>query len=69
MKTEAQAKVYEYVIEFINDHGYSPTVRQVCDALGYSSTATAQQHIRSLVEKGYLRGAGRSLQPGDAGVE
>jgi repressor LexA len=66
VKTAAQSRVYDYVIEFINDHGYSPTVRQVCDALGYSSTATVQQHIRSLVAKGYLQGAGRSLQPGDA---
>lgn len=61
--TESQQKVYDCVVEFINDNGYAPTIRQMGEILGYSSTATVQQHLKTLVEKGYLRGAGRTLRP------
>jgi repressor LexA len=61
--TEAQEKVYDCVVEYIDDNGYAPTVRQIGEILGYSSTATVQQHLKALVEKGYLSGAGRTLRP------
>lgn len=61
--TDSQQRVYDYVVAYIEENGYSPTVRQICDGLGYSSTATVQQHIRGLVHKGFLQGAGRTLQP------
>ena len=61
--TEAQRKVYDCVVEYIDDNGYAPTVRQIGEILGYSSTATVQQHLKALVDKGYLRGAGRTLAP------
>jgi len=62
--TEAQRKVYDWVIAFINEHGYAPTVRQIGAALGYSSSATTQQHLKALVASGYLEGEGRTLRPG-----
>jgi repressor LexA len=61
--TESQQKVYDCVVEFIADNGYAPTIRQMGEILGYSSTATVQQHLKTLVEKGYLQGAGRTLRP------
>jgi repressor LexA len=64
--TESQQKVYDCVAEFIDDNGYAPTVRQICEILGYSSTATVQQHLKTLVEKGYLQGTGRTLQTRDS---
>ncbi len=62
MMTEAQQRVYDYVAAFIKLEGYPPTVREIGAALGYSSSATTQQHVRALVEKGYLEGAGRTLK-------
>ena len=65
--TESQQRVYDCVVEYIADNGHAPTVRQIGEILGYSSTATVQQHLKALVEKGYLQGAGRTLAPVDAG--
>lgn len=59
--TTSQERVYDCVVEYISENGYAPTVRQICEILGYSSTATVQQHLKALVDKGYLRGAGRTL--------
>jgi len=61
--TDSQQRVLDCVAEFIDDNGYPPTVRQICEILGYASTATVQQHLKALVEKGYLSGAGRTLRP------
>jgi len=61
--SESQRRVYDCVVEYIDDNGYAPTVRQIGEILGYSSTATVQQHLKALVEKGFLSGAGRTLRP------
>jgi repressor LexA len=66
--TPAQRRVYDYVLAFLADKGYAPTVRQIGDDLGYSSSATSQGHLKALVEMGYLRGTGRTLRPGDRAV-
>jgi repressor LexA len=65
MMTDAQRSVYDCVVEFIEDNGYAPTVRQIGEILGYSSSATTQQHLKALIEKGYLQGAGRTLSATD----
>jgi repressor LexA len=62
MMTDAQRSVYDCVVEFIEDNGYAPTVRQIGEILGYTSSATTQQHLKALVEKGYLEGSGRTLK-------
>jgi repressor LexA len=63
--TEAQRRVYEFVVSSYTENGYPPTVREIGEALGYSSSATTQVHLKALVEKGYLKGAGRTLRPAE----
>lgn len=60
--TEAQQRVYDFIVNFIALEEYPPTIREIGAALGYSSSATTQQHVRALVEKGYLEGSGRTLK-------
>jgi repressor LexA len=66
--TDAQRRVLDYVLAFMADKGYAPTVRQIGADLGYTSSATSQAHLKALVEQGYLRGTGRTLRPGDRAV-
>lgn len=40
--------------EWVERYGQSPTVREIAEALGVSSTATVVQHLRALESKGYL---------------
>ena len=37
-----------------NEHGYSPTVRELSILLGLKSTATVQQHLDELEKKGFI---------------
>ena len=47
------------VLSFINrqvsEHGFPPTVREICTAVGLSSTSTVHGHITRLIKEGYLQ--------------
>ena len=51
--TEAQRRVYEYVAQFLHEHGWAPTVREIADGLGYGSTSTVHLHLTALVNTGW----------------
>ncbi|MCS7173473.1 MAG: transcriptional repressor LexA [Armatimonadetes bacterium] len=57
MKTlsRRQREALEFVTRCIRERGVVPSVREVAEHLGLRSPATAQRHLRALVEKGYLR--------------
>ena len=46
--------VYNFTVEFINDNGFPPSVREVCAKLNIKSTATAYSYIEKLKERGLL---------------
>ncbi|GAA3629163.1 transcriptional repressor LexA [Kineosporia mesophila] len=45
-------------------YGYSPSTREIADAVGLASTSTVSRHLRRLEELGFLR-RGRSTRPVD----
>jgi len=47
-------KVYNFTVEFINDNGYPPSVREICSKLNIKSTATAYSYIERLKSMGLL---------------
>ena len=48
--------IMEYVNEFIQENGYSPSVREIGAAVGLRSTASVSYHLRALQDKGLLQG-------------
>ncbi|WP_076462135.1 transcriptional repressor LexA [Limosilactobacillus caccae] len=49
-----QMAVLSYIHRQVEDHGYPPTVREICSAVGLSSTSTVHGHINRLIEQGFL---------------
>lgn len=47
-------KVYQFIKNYIEDNGFAPSVRELCQGVGVSSTATAQYHIKKLVNDGKI---------------
>nr|WP_269328968.1 transcriptional repressor LexA [Kineosporia babensis] len=45
-------------------NGYSPSTREIADAVGLASTSTVSRHLRLLEEHGFLR-RGRATRPVD----
>ena len=50
--TERQEAVLNYLKKFMAEHGYPPTVREICKELGLTSPATAHSHLEHLQNKG-----------------
>ena len=52
--TKRQQSVYDCIESFVEEHGYGPTVREICKSLGLSSPSTVHVHLKSLEDKGYI---------------
>lgn len=64
--TRRQKQVLDYVREFVQKKGYSPSLEEIGRRFGLSSVATVHKHVTRLVEKGLLRrvrNANRSIEP------
>ncbi|MBM7825614.1 repressor LexA [Arcanobacterium pluranimalium] len=48
--TERQRDIFENIWDGINSHGYPPTVRELCDAVGLASTSSVKYQL-DLIEK------------------
>lgn len=49
-----QAKILAFIKKEIQDKGYPPSVREICDAVGLKSTSTVHGHLTRLEKKGLL---------------
>ena len=49
-----QMLTYEYLLTFINEHGYPFSVREICKALEIKSTSTVHAHLVKLEEDGLI---------------
>ena len=50
--------IVNYVNQFIQENGYSPSVREIGEAVGLRSTASVSYHLQALQQKGVLQSAG-----------
>ncbi len=60
--TERQKKVLKAIEEFVLEHGYSPTIRQLGEILNIANPSAVFKHILSLEKKGYLERARGELK-------
>ncbi|HEY3940163.1 MAG TPA: transcriptional repressor LexA [Bryobacteraceae bacterium] len=66
--TRRQKEVMDFLSEFIDRHGYSPSYEEIAAGLGLASLATVHKHVQALEAKQYLRRSynhSRSLEVGD----
>ena len=52
--TKRQAAVLDFITDHIADTGFPPTIREIGDHLGISSTNGVNDHLKALERKGYL---------------
>ena len=50
-----QLEVLAFIHQHVQDQGYPPTIREICDAVGLSSTSTVHGHINRLIRRGFLQ--------------
>jgi repressor LexA len=50
-----QKKIFDYISEFIDSHDYPPSIRQIQEACGISSTSVVDYNLRILEKSGYIK--------------
>ena len=53
--TPRQRQVLEFIDAQVRERGYPPSVREIGEAVGLSSSSTVHAHLAALQEKGFLR--------------
>lgn len=53
--TERQRRILYVIQEAIRDHGYPPAVREICEAVGLTSSSSVHHQLKVLQEKGFIR--------------
>lgn len=53
--TKKQQILLEFIAQFIGEHGYSPSYREIMKGLGYNSVATVALHVNNLIKRGHLQ--------------
>jgi repressor LexA len=53
--TERQQQIWNYLVEYVDGHGYPPTVREIGERVGLASPSTVHAHLANLERAGLLR--------------
>jgi repressor LexA len=53
--TARQQEIWQFLVEYVDDHGYPPTVREIGDAVGLASPSTVHAHLANLDRAGLIR--------------
>jgi repressor LexA len=53
--TARQQEIWNYLIQYVDRHGYPPTVREIGEQVGLASPSTVHAHLANLERAGLLR--------------
>ncbi len=53
--SKKQQQLLEFIDDFVKQHGYGPSYREIMSGLGYKSVSTVAVHVNGLLAKGYIR--------------
>ncbi len=53
--TRRQKELYDFLLTFVDHHGYSPSFEEIAEGMGLNSLATVHKHITNLEQKGLLK--------------
>ena len=53
--TDRQQLVYDGIVEYQKEHGFAPSIRELCKISGLASTSSVYAHLKSLEDLGYIR--------------
>jgi len=55
MLTARQQEIWQFLVGYVDQHGYPPTVREIGEAVGLASPSTVHAHLANLERAGLLR--------------
>ena len=58
--TPRQLQVHKFMVRYVLDNGYPPTMREIADGIGWSATSMAFQMMYAMERKGLVAKLGTS---------
>ncbi len=55
MLTGRQQEIWDFLVQYVDSHGYPPTVREIGESVGLASPSTVHAHLANLERAGLLR--------------
>ncbi len=55
MLTARQQEIWQFLVDYVDGHGYPPTVREIGEAVGLASPSTVHAHLANLERAGLLK--------------
>ncbi|HEY7691606.1 MAG TPA: transcriptional repressor LexA [Gaiellaceae bacterium] len=53
--TKRQQEIWEFLVEYVDSHGYPPTVREIGEQVGLASPSTVHAHLANLERAGLIK--------------
>jgi repressor LexA len=53
--TDRQQEIWNFLVQYVDRHGYPPTVREIGEAVGLASPSTVHAHLANLERAGLLK--------------
>jgi repressor LexA len=53
--TGRQQEIWDFLVDYVDRHGYPPTVREIGEAVGLASPSTVHAHLANLERAGLLK--------------
>ena len=53
--TARQQEIWQFLVAYVDDHGYPPTVREIGEEVGLASPSTVHAHLANLERVGLIR--------------
>jgi repressor LexA len=53
--TGRQQEIWDFLVGYVDRHGYPPTVREIGESVGLASPSTVHAHLANLERAGYLK--------------
>jgi repressor LexA len=53
--TGRQQEIWDFLVDYVDRHGYPPTVREIGESVGLASPSTVHAHLANLERAGYLK--------------
>ncbi|RDI35137.1 SOS-response transcriptional repressor LexA [Lentzea flaviverrucosa] len=65
---ERQQAILVAIRDWVVEHGYSPSTREIGEAVGLKSSSSVSRHLTALEDKGFLKRGGSVTRPMDVRV-
>ncbi|MBI5452903.1 transcriptional repressor LexA [Candidatus Gottesmanbacteria bacterium] len=50
-----ERQVLEFITQYIQRHGYAPTLSEIAESMGVNAVSTIHEHLERLVQKGFIK--------------